>query len=137
VITFDAHPEEVVAGLAPPLLCDPDERLARLAAAGVEVIVVQHFDHALRVTTYGEFVERIRAKVEVAGFAMTADAAFGYERAGLRRPWRSWDASLGSRWRWSSRSCLTASRSAARRSGGALRPASSTQRPGCSAGAPP
>ena len=53
VITFDAHPEEVVAGLAPPLLCDPEERLARLAAAGIEVTVVQHFDHALRTTSYG------------------------------------------------------------------------------------
>jgi tRNA pseudouridine55 synthase len=82
VITFDAHPEEVVAGLAPPLLCDPEERLARLAAAGVEVVVVQHFDHALRMTTYRDFVARIRARVDLAGFAMTADAAFGYERAG-------------------------------------------------------
>jgi hypothetical protein len=47
VITFDAHPEELIEGLAPPLLCDPDERLVRLQAAGVEVTVVQHFDHAL------------------------------------------------------------------------------------------
>ena len=29
---------------APPILCDPDERLVRLAAAGVEVTIVQHFD---------------------------------------------------------------------------------------------
>jgi tRNA pseudouridine55 synthase len=82
VVTFDAHPEEVVAGLAPPLLCDPDERLARLAEAGVEVTVVQHFDHALRTTSYGDFVARIRDRVELAGFVMTADAAFGYERRG-------------------------------------------------------
>jgi tRNA pseudouridine55 synthase len=82
VVTFDAHPEEVVAGLAPPLLCDPDERLARLVAAGVEVTVVQHFDHALRTTTYQEFVARIKHRVELAGFAMTPDAAFGYERQG-------------------------------------------------------
>jgi tRNA pseudouridine55 synthase len=82
VITFDAHPEEIVAGLAPPLLCDPEERLARLAAAGVEVTVVQHFDHALRTTTYRDFVALIRDRVDLAGFAMTADAAFGYERAG-------------------------------------------------------
>jgi len=82
VITFDAHPEEVVLGLAPALLCDPDERLVRLAAAGAEVTVVQHFDHSLRTTSYQEFVARIRAHVDLAGFVMTPDAAFGYERQG-------------------------------------------------------
>jgi len=82
VITFDAHPEELIEGLAPPLLCDPDERLVRLQAAGVEVTVVQHFDHALRVTPYDAFVESVRDQVGVAGFLMTPDAAFGYERAG-------------------------------------------------------
>ena len=29
VLTFDHHPDEIVAGAAPPLLCDPDERLVR------------------------------------------------------------------------------------------------------------
>ena len=82
VITFDAHPEEVVLGLAPALLCDPDERLVRLAAAGAEVTVVQHFDHSLRTTTYQDFVARIRDHVDLAGFVMTPDAAFGYERQG-------------------------------------------------------
>ncbi len=82
VITFDAHPEELIEGLAPPLLCDLDERLVRLQAAGVEVTVVQHFDHALRMTPYDAFVAAIRERVEVAGFVMTPDAAFGYERGG-------------------------------------------------------
>jgi tRNA pseudouridine55 synthase len=82
VITFDAHPEELIEGLAPPLLCDPDERLVRLQAAGVEVAVVQHFDHALRVTAYDAFVASIRERVDVAGFVMTPDAAFGFERGG-------------------------------------------------------
>jgi FAD synthase len=82
VVTFDAHPEELIEGLAPPLLCDPDERLVRLEAAGVEVSVVQHFDHALRVTPYDAFVAAIRERVYVAGFVMTPEAAFGYERGG-------------------------------------------------------
>jgi glycerol-3-phosphate cytidylyltransferase-like family protein len=82
VITFDAHPEELIEGLAPPLLCDPDERLVRLQAAGVEVTVVQHFDHALRTTPYDAFVAAIREKVDLAGFVMTPDAAFGFERGG-------------------------------------------------------
>jgi tRNA pseudouridine55 synthase len=82
VITFDAHPEELIEGLAPPLLCDPEERLVRLQAADIEVTVVQHFDHALRITPYDAFVASVREHVEVAGFVMTPDAAFGFERRG-------------------------------------------------------
>jgi riboflavin kinase/FMN adenylyltransferase len=82
VITFDAHPDEIVVGAAPPLLCDPDERLARLAASGVEVTVVQHFDAALRMTEYDAFVAMLRDRVELAGFLMTPDAAFGHDRRG-------------------------------------------------------
>ena len=67
VITFDHHPDEVLVGVAPPLLLDPAERLERLEAAGVEVTVVQHFDAALRRTPYDVFVERIRSRVGLAG----------------------------------------------------------------------
>jgi riboflavin kinase/FMN adenylyltransferase len=82
VITFDHHPDEVLTGAAPPLLIDPEERLARLDAAGVAVTVVQHFDETLRRTPYDEFVERLRSRTELAGFLMTPDAAFGFERRG-------------------------------------------------------
>ena len=82
VITFDHHPDEVLTGHAPPLLMDPAERLERLATAGVEVTVVQPFDAALRQTPYDAFVERIRSRVDLRGFLMTPDAAFGYERRG-------------------------------------------------------
>ncbi len=93
VITFDHHPDEVLAGQAPPLLLDPTERLQRLAAAGVAVTVVQHFDEALRQTPYDVFVERIRERVELRGFLMTPDAAFGFERRGTPEAL----AALGSR----------------------------------------
>ncbi|MFL5716297.1 MAG: hypothetical protein ACJ77V_01825 [Chloroflexota bacterium] len=82
VITFDHHPDEVLMGRAPALLLDPDERLERLDAAGVAVTVVQHFDKALRETPYDRFIERIRDRVELRGFLMTPDAAFGFERRG-------------------------------------------------------
>ncbi len=85
VITFDHHPDEVLTGEAPPLLLDPEERLERLAAAGVTVTVVQHFDQALRQTPYDAFVERIRSRVDLRGFLMTPDAAFGFERRGTPR----------------------------------------------------
>lgn len=82
VITFDHHPDEVLTGHAPPLLLDPRERLERLAAAGVAITVVQHFDQALRETPYDVFVGRIRDRLDLRGFLMTPDAAFGYERRG-------------------------------------------------------
>src|SRR6185369_17263142 len=82
VITFDHHPDEVLMGRAPALLLDPDERLERLAAAGVAVTVVQHFDKALRETPYDRFIERIRERVELPGFLIPPDAAFGFERRG-------------------------------------------------------
>ncbi len=82
VITFDHHPDEVLTGSAPPLLCDPDERLERLAAAGVDTTVVVHFDQQLRKTTYDAFVGMIADRTPIAGFLMTPDAAFGYQRAG-------------------------------------------------------
>jgi FAD synthase len=82
VVTFDAHPDAVLRGEAPPLLLDPGERERLLADAGVEVIVVEHFDDRLRTTTYEEFVARIAERVDLAGFVMTPDAAFGHERRG-------------------------------------------------------
>lgn len=82
VITFDHHPDEVLTGSAPPLLLHPDERLERLSAAGVEVTVVQHFDDALRRTTYDAFIDTIRRGTALAGILMTPDSAFGFERRG-------------------------------------------------------
>jgi riboflavin kinase/FMN adenylyltransferase len=82
VITFDAHPDAVLVGAAPPLLLDPDERLERLARAGVDVTIVQHFDDEIRRTTYDDFVRSITERVDLAGFLMTPDTAFGHQRRG-------------------------------------------------------
>jgi riboflavin kinase/FMN adenylyltransferase len=82
VITFDSHPDEVILGAAPPLLLDPVDRLRLLGEAGVGVVVVQHFDAALRATEYDEFIHRITARTRLAGLLMTPDAAFGHDRRG-------------------------------------------------------
>jgi riboflavin kinase/FMN adenylyltransferase len=95
VITFDHHPDEILTGHAPPLLCDPDERLARLEAAGVAVTVVQTFDIALRETPFDVFVRRIADRVDLAGFLMTPDSAFGYERGGTPATVAALGAELG------------------------------------------
>jgi riboflavin kinase/FMN adenylyltransferase len=82
VITFDHHPDEILTGAAPPLLLDPEERLERLEAAGVDVTVVEVFDVALRMTPFDRFVGRIADRVDLAGFLMTPDSAFGHDRGG-------------------------------------------------------
>ena len=82
VITFDSHPDEILVGAAPPLLLDPGERVRLLGEAGVVVVVVQHFDAALRATEYDAFVRRITARTRLAGLLMTPDAAFGHDRRG-------------------------------------------------------
>ena len=82
VITFDAHPDAVLRGEAPPLLLDPADRHRMLGDAGVEVIVVEHFDDRLRTTPYDAFVRGVTSRVEVVGFVMTPETAFGYERRG-------------------------------------------------------
>ena len=95
VITFDHHPDEILTGHAPPLLCDPGERLERLEAAGVAVTVVQHFDLALRETPFDGFVRRITNRVDLAGFLMTPDSAFGYQRGGTPTTVAALGAGLG------------------------------------------
>lgn len=82
VITFDSHPDEILVGAAPPLLLDLADRLRMLGEAGVEVVVVQHFDTALRSTEYDDFVHRITSRTPLAGLLMTPDAAFGHDRRG-------------------------------------------------------
>ncbi|MFI5199796.1 MAG: hypothetical protein ACHQXL_05430 [Candidatus Limnocylindrales bacterium] len=82
VITFDHHPDEILVGAAPPVLCDPLERLVRFDHAGVDVVLIQHFDAALRLTPYDVFVRAIADRVDLAGFLMTPDAAFGHDRGG-------------------------------------------------------
>jgi riboflavin kinase/FMN adenylyltransferase len=82
VVTFDHHPDEILTGAAPALLCDPEERLERLEAAGVAVTVVQHFDVALRMTGFDAFIGQIADRAALAGFLMTPDSAFGHERRG-------------------------------------------------------
>lgn len=95
VITFDHHPDEILTGAAPPLLCDPQERLARLATAGVEATVVATFDVALRMTPYDAFVRAIAERVDLGGFLMTPESAFGHDRLGTPETVSELGRSLG------------------------------------------
>lgn len=82
VLTFDPHPAAVLRGNPPALLCDPEERIARLADLGVSTIVAQHFDREFADQPPDEFVERLRRNRDLAGLVLTAESAFGRDRTG-------------------------------------------------------
>jgi len=82
VVTFEPHPELVLRGTLPPLLCDAEERAARLAAEGVAHLVVQPFDRAFAGLSAEAFVEQIGAGRDLAALVMTPESAFGRGRGG-------------------------------------------------------
>jgi riboflavin kinase/FMN adenylyltransferase len=81
-LTFDPHPSEIVRGAAPPLLCDPDERVALLHGLGVTTVVLQHFDKPFAEQSPEDFLERVRSGRELVALVMTPESAFGHDREG-------------------------------------------------------
>jgi len=84
VVTFDRHPAAVVRpGSTPRLLCDLDQKLELLEAAGVDRTVVVHFDEERANETAEDFVETVLvgglgARLVVVG----QDFHFGHGRKG-------------------------------------------------------
>jgi riboflavin kinase/FMN adenylyltransferase len=81
-VTFDPHPDAVVAGRAPDLLMDQQERLEQLSRSVAGMVVLQRFDEAFRRTTAEEFVERLGGGRNLAALVMTNVSAFGRDRGG-------------------------------------------------------
>lgn len=82
VLTFDPHPAKTLRGSAPPLLCDPRERLARLERLGVDSVVVQSFDRQFADQPPDDFLARLCSGRDLVGMVMTAESAFGRNRSG-------------------------------------------------------
>ncbi|MDQ3493931.1 MAG: hypothetical protein M3452_11860, partial [Chloroflexota bacterium] len=82
VITFEPHPEAVLRGSPPLLLCDPAERLARLGALSGGLVVVQRFDREFAAQTAEEFIDRLARGRDLAGLVMSPESAFGRDREG-------------------------------------------------------
>ncbi len=84
VVTFDRHPATVVRPeSAPLLLCDLDQKLELLEAAGVDRTVVVHFDAERANETAEEFVESILVDALGARLVVVGeDFHFGHGRKG-------------------------------------------------------
>jgi riboflavin kinase/FMN adenylyltransferase len=84
VVTFDRHPASIVRpDSAPKLLTDLDQKLELLAAAGVDVTLVVHFDEERSKESAEDFVQTVlvgclNAKAVVVGH----DFHFGHDRRG-------------------------------------------------------
>jgi riboflavin kinase/FMN adenylyltransferase len=95
VITFEPHPEVVLRGAAPLLLTDPQERLERIAAAGIELVVAQPFTKVFSQQQAEAFIERVAAGRELRALVMSAESAFGRDRAGTIAAVRAEGAARG------------------------------------------
>ncbi|MEX1294993.1 MAG: riboflavin biosynthesis protein RibF [Candidatus Limnocylindrales bacterium] len=82
VVTFDPHPDAVVAGRAPDMLMDRRERIERIGRLVGGLVVLQTFDEVFRRTTADEFIERIGGSRNLAALVMTRVSAFGRDRGG-------------------------------------------------------
>ena len=82
VVTFDPHPDAVVAGRAPDMLMDRRERIERISRLVGGLVVLQTFDEVFRRTTAEEFIARIGGGRNLAALVMTRVSAFGRDRGG-------------------------------------------------------
>jgi riboflavin kinase/FMN adenylyltransferase len=94
-VTFDPHPDAVVAGEAPDLLMDQGERLERLDRLIAGIVVLQRFDEVFRRTTAEEFVRRLGGGRNLAALVMTRVSAFGRDRQGTVPVLREMGAAAG------------------------------------------
>jgi riboflavin kinase/FMN adenylyltransferase len=82
VVTFVPHPDAVLHGTTPTLLCDPSEREARFAALGVDLLVRHPFDRDVATIPAETFVQGLMGAGPLVALLMTTDSAFGKGRGG-------------------------------------------------------
>ncbi len=84
VVTYEPHPQSVVAPFdAPLLLTTLEEKLELLDRLGVEETVVMSFDEGLKESSAGDFVKNILVdQLNVGDLVVGNNHAFGKNRAG-------------------------------------------------------
>jgi riboflavin kinase/FMN adenylyltransferase len=84
VVTFDQHPNSVVApSRVPPLIYSLNLRLRTIESLGADALWLVHFDEAFSRRTGEEFVrELVGSFGAIKSVCVGADFAFGYKRGG-------------------------------------------------------
>jgi riboflavin kinase/FMN adenylyltransferase len=82
-LTFYPHPDIVLKKLSGRYyLSDPEERAQLLGALGVDYVITQRFDNALRQIRAQDYVEMLRRHLRLSSLWVGADFALGYQREG-------------------------------------------------------
>jgi len=83
VVTFDPHPQEIVAGELVPLLTTLRERIDLLRTVGIERVVVIPFDHDFSRVSPEEFIDRVLfGDIGCREIVVGYDHGFGHGRRG-------------------------------------------------------
>lgn len=83
VLTFFPHPDVVIRGLTGPYyLTTPEQKAALLMELGVDYVITQTFDDAVRQIRAADFVDQLREHLNMAGLMVGPDFAMGYKREG-------------------------------------------------------
>jgi riboflavin kinase/FMN adenylyltransferase len=95
-LVFEPHPDEVVRpGTVVPRLAPLGENLRRLAAAGIDRVLVVRFDATLRALEPEAFLAAMAPGVTLRALIMTPESAFGRDRAGTPEAMRTLGARAG------------------------------------------
>jgi len=84
VVTFDCHPNTVVApARVPPLIYSLPQRLRATAALGTDALLLVHFDRAFSEQTGEAFIRGLMGDLgQIQSLCVGADFAFGHRRSG-------------------------------------------------------
>jgi len=83
VQSFFPHPDVVLRGLTGRYyLTSPEQQAALLAELGVDVLVTQTFDDALRQVRAGDYVDLLLDRLQMRALWIGPDFALGYRREG-------------------------------------------------------
>ena len=80
-VTFDAHPDSLISGNPPKLLCTPQQRKQLIEGYNITQVLVLPFNEKLRQQPWQEFLEMLIEK-GAAGFVCGDDFRFGYKGEG-------------------------------------------------------
>jgi riboflavin kinase/FMN adenylyltransferase len=84
VITFDRHPNAVVApSRVPPLIYSLPQKLRVIASLGADTLLQIHFDEPFSRQTGGDFIGGLARDLgKIQSLCVGADFVFGYQRSG-------------------------------------------------------
>ncbi len=83
VVTFANHPDQLLRGDAPPLICSVPHRLRLLRRAGVLRLVILEFEPRLQNLTARAFAEELLiGRLRARGLLLGYDSALGKDREG-------------------------------------------------------